>query len=325
MKRLYPEASCYQNGYLDVGNGCSIYFEQSGNPEGIPILFLHGGPGAGLPPHYTQFFNRDLYRIIGLDQRGCGRSTQTLMPEYNTTEHNIRDIESLREHLGIQEWALFGGSWGATLALCYAIRHADKVTGMVLRGVFLGRAEDREWYLGAKGGPAQYFPEYYQELTRDVVGELNADNISQYYLSLLKSTDESVQHYASIQWYCWEERLSKLFHSDTHINSQASQLHPSVFPLAYLECHYLVHHCFINDDYILENAEHFSHIPAVIIHGRYDMICKTEAAFSLNARWPNSELKIVSNAGHSTSEPGIAYALCRATKDLAVTIRESNL
>lgn len=324
MKRLYPEALCYQNGYLDVGNGYSIYFEQCGNPEGIPILFLHGGPGAGLPPNYTQFFNRDIYRIIGFDQRGCGRSTRDVALAHNTTANSISDIEALRKHLDIEQWAIFGGSWGATLGLCYAISHSTRVTGIVLRGVFLGRAEDREWYLASTGGPAQCFPEYYQELTHDVLGELSADNVSQYYLSLLTSSDVNTRDYASLRWYCWEERLSKLSDTDSHIKSQLSQLHTDVFPLAVLECHYLVHHCFIDENYILENTECFSHIPGFIIHGRYDMICKTQAAAALNSHWTNSQLKIVSNAGHSTSEPGIAYALCRATRELASIMRESN-
>ncbi|WP_338518992.1 prolyl aminopeptidase [Alteromonas gracilis] len=323
MKRLYPDVTCYQNGLINVGSGHSLYFEQSGNPDGIPVLFVHGGPGAGLPPNYKCFFDNNKYRIIGYEQRGCGRSTPLASTSNNDTNQNVNDIELLRQHLDIPKLLLFGGSWGSTLSLLYAIAHPDAVIGLILRGVFLARQEDRDWFLSPKGCAAQLFPEYYRKFTKDIPTPLSTSQVCDFYSHAINSNNEVLRHAALKRWYQWEERLSRITLPPGVGDSTSHYPMQLVTSLATLECHFLSHKCFIPENYILENIEKIRHIPGTIVHGRYDMICKTEAAEALHKAWPQSQLQIIADAGHSTSEPSIGYALCRATRDMSRFIQES--
>lgn len=306
---------------LDVGQGHSVYFELSGNPKGTPVLFLHGGPGAGLPANYRRFFNPEHYWIIGFDQRGCGKSKPFASLEHNTTEHLVADIEQIRQFLGISTWLIFGGSWGSTLGLVYAIQHSQSVLGLILRGTFLAREQDTEWFLCPNGGAANLFPEQYQQFSLHAGEARSPQAICDAYYDIFNQANELRQAQALKAWYAWEERISRL------VLPQASRIDATQFhlvkSLALLECHYLKHHCFIDENYILDNIHKISDIPATIVHGRYDMICKLEAAYSLHQRWRNSELRIIPDAGHSTLESGLMSALCQATEQFARFIRKS--
>ncbi|WP_100644344.1 prolyl aminopeptidase [Alteromonas facilis] len=313
MPNLYPELTPYQTTQLDVGDGHKIHLELSGNAKGVPVLFIHGGPGAGLNEGYRRFFNPEHYHIIGFDQRGCGQSTPFADLHANTTDHLIADIEQIRQYLGISSWLVFGGSWGSTLALVYAIRYSAHIMGLILRGTFLAREQDTDWFLSPDGGAASIFPEAYQDFARTVEFETSSKAICDRYYSIFTEADEVTQAHALQAWYSWEERLSKLVVSYT--SAYAHQHFHQVKSLALLECHYLKNGCFIPENYIMDNVHCIADIPGTIIHGRYDMICKGEAAFALHNHWKNSELRFVPEAGHSTSEPAIASALRQATDD----------
>lgn len=321
MKCLYPTAERFSSGYMDVSGGHRLYYEQSGNPKGIPVLFVHGGPGAGLSDNYRNFFNPEDYRIVGFEQRGCGRSTPFCGLSNNNTQALVEDIRHLRQHLELEQWVLFGGSWGATLSLLSAIDAPEAVLGMVLRGTFLSRSKELEWFLGDSNGPAMMFPEAYAHFIEGIPAPHNAEQISHHYYKWLQAEDEITRFNASKRWYQWEERLSRL----TLPNSISDYAHQGALALmtslALMECHYILHRCFINDDSILGNIHRLQGIPATIIHGRYDMICPLETAFQLHKAWPTSQLQIIPEAGHSMSEPSIALALCRATADLAKYLR----
>lgn len=322
MKRLYPDIGCYSSGYFDTGDGHSLYYEESGNPDGFPVLYLHGGPGAGLSPGYRRFFDGNRFRIIAFEQRGCGRSKPFGSLENNTTQHILGDIKGLRQLLGVEQWILFGGSWGSTLALLAAIDAPDSVSGLILRGVFLARQEDRDWFISHQGAAATLFPEHYELFIDGIQGELNTASVCAHYRKLFDSSDDLQRLSALKRWYIWEERLSRL--SLPAGTGELTGHYPVglMTSLAKLECHYLANHCFIPEDFILQNTAAISHIPGTIVHGRYDVICSTKGAYTLHKAWTNSELQIVQEAGHSTSEPGIALALCRATRDMSRYLRE---
>ena len=238
MKRLYPDVTCYQNGFIEVGCGHSLYYEQSGNPKGIPVLFIHGGPGAGLPPNYKCFFDSNRYRIIGFEQRGCGRSTPLASTKDNDTWLNVEDIEILRRQLNVSSWLVFGGSWGSTLALLYAFRYAAHVSGLILRGVFLARQQDRDWFLSPQGGAAQLFPEYYRQFVKGIDGSLSTAAICTHYLNTLKADNEVQRHAALKRWYQWEERLSRVSLPPGTGDSTSQYPLSLVTSLATLECHF---------------------------------------------------------------------------------------
>lgn len=322
MKRLYPDIGCYSSGYFDTSDGHRLYYEESGNPDGYPVLYLHGGPGAGLAAGYRRFFDANRYRIIGFEQRGCGRSQPHGDLTTNTTQHTLQDITQLREILGISKWTLFGGSWGATLALLAAIDAPQTVSGIILRGVFLGRQEDRDWFLSESGAAATLFPDHYDVFTAGVPRPCTTENVCRFYQAQFASADE-VQRMAAIKrWYVWEERLSKV--SLPPGTGELTSHYPIglMTSLARLECHYLINHCFLPEGFILDNIDKIAHIPGVIVHGRYDVICSTRGAYTLHKAWPNSSLQVVQEAGHSTSEPGIGFALCRATRDMSRYLKE---
>jgi proline iminopeptidase len=315
MTQLFPDIQAFSSEMLVVTNGCSLYIEQTGNPRGIPVLYLHGGPGAGIGKDYRRFFDPDKYWIIGFDQRGCGKSTPFGELENNNSHTLVDDVLLIQQHLNIEKWVLFGGSWGSTLALLVAIRQPKSVTGLILRGIFLAREQDYTWYLESSGGAAQLFPEYYQDFLKPIEGRpLDVSIIDAYYQ--IFTSNNKVRKMAAIKAWClWETRISRL-HSMLDENQLVSDIQRAI-SLAILECHYIKHHCFIPENYILQNIKKIQHLPVSIIHGRYDCVCKVEAAYSLNQNWLNSRLTIVPKSGHSAGEKLITQALCSASQAMA--------
>ncbi|MFA3791521.1 prolyl aminopeptidase [Aliiglaciecola sp. SL4] len=320
MSHIYPPIKTYHREMLDVGDGHQIYLEQSGNPEGLPVLYLHGGPGAGLSPMYRSFFNPEVYRIIGFDQRGCGQSLPFAKLEHNTTDHLLADIEFIRKHLGIKKWMLCGGSWGTTLALLSAIAKPEAVSAIILRGVFLGRKQDFEWFIEQSGGAAQLFPEYYDEFVGMVKNGAKDLSVTDRFYQIFLHGDELSRVHAAKSWCMWEERISVLNSTvkehDFHQNlSRAASL-------ALLECHYIKNNCFIIENQILQNIHKIDSIPGTIIHGRFDIVCKMENAYTLSNAWREGQLLVVPEAGHSASDPRISDAICHATDRMAKFLTE---
>ena len=322
MRHTYPALKPYHHEMLDVGNGHKLYLEQSGNPDGIPVIYLHGGPGAGLTSLYRSFFNPEIYHIIGFDQRGCGKSMPFAHLEHNTTDEILEDIQTIRKHLDIDKWVVSGGSWGATLALLCAIKHPKTVKGIILRGTFLARQEDFDWYLAANGGPAQIYPEHYRDFIKPVGNADNASDLIGRYHEIFSNGNEIARTAAAKAWTLWEERIATL-NSSVMEQDLSDNLHRAI-SLALFECHYILNKCFIDENYILENIQKISSIPGTIIHGRYDMVCKLAGAYKLRDSWRNSQLFIIPESGHSSSEPLISEALCHATDAMAKFLKEDN-
>ena len=310
----------YTSYTLSVSQRHSLYIEETGNPNGIPVLYLHGGPGGGISPNYSTMFNPDIYRVIAFDQRGSGQSSPIAETRENTTADLLSDIEVIRAHCQVKKWLLFGGSWGATLTLLAAINAPDTVLGLVLRGVFLARQEDIDWFISPNGGAAQVYPEHYEAFSQDmpIDKSTSTQTVCELFEARFNQKNKFLQTDAFRAWYGWEERISRIQHpyGDPVTNYDLRQ----VSSLATLECHYLKHNCFIPDNFILDHIEVLSAHPVYIVHGRYDMICKLEASYLLQQSLPNSMLNIVPNAGHSTSEPSIAAALKDATDLMAKLI-----
>jgi proline iminopeptidase len=315
MTQLFPNIQAFTSQMLTASNGHSLYVEQTGNPRGIPVIYLHGGPGAGIGKDYRRFFDPEKYWIIGFDQRGCGKSTPFGELENNNSEALVDDVLLIQQHLNIKKWVLFGGSWGSTLALLVAIRQPERVIGLILRGIFLARDQDYTWYLEGTGGAAQLFPEYYQDFLEPIRSRPEDTSIVDAYYQIFTSNNE-VQKMAAVKAWClWEARISRL-HCQFDENQLVSDVHTAI-SLAILECHYIKHHCFISEDYILQNIEKVQHLPISIIHGRYDCVCKIEGAYSLSQSWQNSQLTIVPESGHSAGEKLITQALCSASQAMA--------
>lgn len=308
---------------LPVDNIHQLYVEQSGNPNGTPVLVLHGGPGAGLGQEYRRFFDPERYRIIGFDQRGCGRSTPFAGLENNTTQALLEDIQRIRTHLDIDKWVLFGGSWGSTLALLSAQQQPHSVSAMILRGIFLARQQDFDWYLAATGGAAQLFPDFYQDFIQPVNQMTNTSELLQRYYQLLTSSNEIERMAAAKAWSLWEERIARLHYSGNNVSALTQQ--QGRYSLALMECHYIKAACFIEENQILTHMQSIQGIPATIIHGRYDAVCKLQAAYQLQQSWQNARLLIVPQAGHSSLDPGIAAALRGATDAVASFLPGVNL
>lgn len=319
MQILYPDIKPYNSFELAVDDIHTLYIEESGDPKGIPILFIHGGPGAGFNRKDRCFFDPEKYRIILFDQRGAGRSTPHANLKNNTTQHLIRDIESIRQHLDIEKWALFGGSWGSTLALLYAQAHSQQVLGMILRGIFLCRQKDIDWFY--EHGADSIFPDYWKDylapIKEDKKHQPNESNLSLYYQKLT-GDNELAKMAAAKAWSQWEGRCATL---KPHPEVVDRFTHPHLaLSLARIEAHYFINESFIENEQILNNCDKLAEIPGIIVHGRYDMVCTLENAQSLFDRWPASELHIVRDAGHSSSEPGIIDALVKATNEMAQKI-----
>jgi len=308
-RTLYPEIEPYDSGTLAVSSLHTLYYEQCGNPRGKPVVFLHGGPGAGCNPKTRRFFDPAHYRIVQFDQRGCGRSTPHAELTDNTTWHLVADIERLREHLHIERWQVFGGSWGSTLALAYAQAHPQRVTELVLRGIFLLRRWELEWFY-QKGCDAIY-PDAWEPYIEHIPRGERGDLIGAYYRRLT-SADAAVRLAAAKAWSTWEGGTSYLLQNPDYIASTGADEFALQF--ARIECHYFVHGGFFEcDDQLLRDAHKLKHIPAVIVQGRYDVVCPLRSAWDLHRAWPEAELRIVADAGHSALEPGNTHELVEAT------------
>jgi proline iminopeptidase len=309
LRTLYPPIEPYDTSRLKVSDIHELYYEQCGNPNGKPVVFLHGGPGAGLVPEYRQFFDPESYRVVLFDQRGSGQSTPHASLEDNTTWQLVSDIEHLREHLRIDAWQVFGGSWGSTLALAYAETHPGRVRELILRGIFLGRPNEAHW--SYQEGANAIFPDCWEEYVCLIPEAERGDLLSAYHRRLT-SDDEATRLEAAGAWATWEASLLKLIPDQELINHFAD---PQVaLAVARLECHYMVNNCFFEtDNYLIENVGKIRHIPGVIVQGRYDVVCPMTSAWDLHRAWPEAELKIIPDAGHSVTEPGILSALVDAT------------
>jgi len=309
MKTWYPPIEPTRSGFLSVSPEHQLYWEESGNPKGKPVVFLHGGPGAGIEPRYRQFFNPKKYRIILFDQRGCGKSVPASSLQDNTTWHLVEDIEKLREFFGVKKWVVFGGSWGSTLALAYAETHPQHVEALILRGIFLGREKELRWFY--QFGAHHIFPDAFDHYVGQIPVEERGDLIRAYY-KRLTSENKEVRAKAAKAWAGWEgATLRLLFDPNLYAQFTADEKADSI---ARIECHYFLNKCFFKtDNWLIEQVHKSRSIPAVIIHGRYDIICPFENAWELHKAWPEAKLEIIKDAGHASSEPGILDALVRAT------------
>lgn len=312
MRILFPDIKPYATHHLAVDDLHTLYVEECGVPYGLPVLFLHGGPGAGCELMHRRFFDPLRYRIVLFDQRGSGQSSPHAELRDNTTWHLVADIEKLREHLGIDRWLVFGGSWGSTLALAYAETHPERVQGLILRGVFLCRDQDIHWFY--QEGTSRLFPDLWQHFIAPIPAAERGDMVQAYY-QRLTSANELERLRAAKAWATWEGSTLTLEHHP-HIVDQFSEAHRAL-SLARIECHYFINHCFMESDQLLHNADRLRGIPGVIIHGRYDVICPLDNAWALQQVWPGAELRIVPTAGHAASEPGIVDALVYATERFA--------
>ncbi|MCF3946458.1 prolyl aminopeptidase [Acidiphilium iwatense] len=300
---LFPEIGPYESGYLPVGDGHVIYWEQVGNPRGKPVLFLHGGPGAGAGAVHRRFFDPAIWRVVIFDQRGAGRSTPLGGLAANTTAHLVHDIETLRGFLGIERFILFGGSWGSTLALAYGQTYPERVAGMVLRGIFLGRPGEVDWFLR---GLAQFFPDAHAALV-NFLPEAERRDLLAGYLKRLRDPNPDIHIPAARAWSVYEGSCSTLLPSFETVAAFAQDR--TAIGLARIEAHYFVHGLFLPEGGLLAHMEPLKRVPAEIVQGRYDMICPPRTAFDLAAAWPAARLTIVPDAGHSALEPGIRAAL----------------
>lgn len=312
MQGFYPDIQPYVRHTLAVGGGHQLYVEESGNPAGIPVVFLHGGPGAGCEPFQRRFFDPARYRIVLFDQRGCGQSTPHAELECNTTQELVADIERIRGHLGIERWLVFGGSWGSTLALAYAETHPERVLGLVLRGIFLCRPRDIHWFY--QEGASFLFPDYWQDYLAPIPPE-ERDRLVAAYYARLTGNDEVTRMAAAKAWSLWEGRTATLLPRQSVIDHFGNPF--TALSLARIECHYFMHDSFLRPDQILGDAHRLRNVPGVIVHGRYDVVCPVEQAFALHRAWPEARLEVVPDAGHSATEPGTVAALVRATDEFA--------
>ncbi|MCA1817304.1 MAG: prolyl aminopeptidase [Acidobacteria bacterium] len=309
MKDLYPEIEPYDEGMLPVSPVHTIYYEQSGNPKGTPVVFLHGGPGGGTVPDYRRFFDPKAYRIVLFDQRGSGKSTPHASLEENTTWRLVEDIEKIRGHLGVESWVVFGGSWGSTLALAYAQTHPDRVRALVLRGIFLCRPKEISWFY--QEGASNIYADVWEQYLAVIPPEERGDMLAAYYRRLT-SDDEAVRIEAARAWSVWEGSTSKLY-PDPDLIDHFGDPHFAI-AFARIECHYFTHNAFFEtDNYLIENVEKIRDIPTVIVQGRYDVVCPMTSAWDLHRAFPEADLQIIPDAGHSALEPGIRAALVEAT------------
>lgn len=309
LRTPYPPIEPYRTGTLPVWEKHTLYFEESGNPSGKPVVFVHGGPGGGTEPKQRRFFDPAVYRIVLFDQRGCGRSTPHASLEDNTTWHLVADMERLREHLGIETWMVFGGSWGSTLGLAYAQLHPDRVSQLVLRGIFLIRKWEIAWFY--QEGTSRMFPEAWADYLKPIPIAERGDLLRAYHRRLT-SEDPKVRQEAARAWSIWEGRTSTLLPNPELV----ARTGEDGFALAFarIECHYFVNGAFLQrENQLIEDVDRIRHIPCVIVQGRYDVVCPPQSAWELHQAWPESKLVIVPDAGHSANEPGITSALVEAT------------
>ncbi len=311
MHTLYPDIKPYAVHRLAVDDIHTLYLEECGHAGGVPVLFLHGGPGAGCEPLHRRFFDPTLYRIVLLDQRGSGQSTPHAELRNNTTWHLVADIEVIRCRLGIERWVVFGGSWGSTLALAYAETHPERVMGLILRGIFLCRCEDICWFYQA--GANRLFPDAWEHFLEPIPAAERDDLLGAYYRRLT-GDDELERLRIARSWSVWEGSTLSL-EPDVQTINRFADAHRAL-SLARIEAHYFIHDTFLEPDQLVRDAPRLRAIPGVIVHGRYDVICPLDGAWALHKAWPGSELHIVPTAGHAATEPGIVSALVAATQSM---------
>ncbi|MGC9502777.1 prolyl aminopeptidase [Baaleninema sp.] len=313
MRELYPPIEPFKTGTLKVSDLHTLYYEECGNPEGKPAVFLHGGPGGGSIPSYRQYFNPDKWRLILFDQRGCGRSRPHAELRENTTWDLVSDIEKLREALGVEKWTVFGGSWGSTLALAYAETHPDRCTGLILRGIFMLRQKELRWFY--QEGASYIFPEAWEEYLKPIPEDERGD-LMQAYHKRLTSGNQRTRLKAARAWAIWEGSTSKLFPDPSVKKKFGREGFAEAF--ARIECHYFMNRGFFeSEEQLLENVDRIRHIPTFIVQGRYDVVCPMQSAWELHKAFPEAEFVVVPNAGHSVSEPGVLSALVDATDRFA--------
>ncbi len=312
MYSLFPAIEPYKTHRLKVSELHELYIEEVGNPEGVPVIFLHGGPGGGVTPEQRQFFDPKFYRVILFDQRGAGKSTPHAELKENTTPHLIGDIEAIRSFFGIESWIVFGGSWGSTLALCYAIHHPKPVKALVLRGIFLCRPKEVQWFY--QEGASKIFPDAWEKY-REIIPKLEQNDFVSAYYRRLTSEDKNSRMQAAKAWSQWEGATSYLIQDPEAVASFGQDTFAEAF--ARIECHYFIHNIFFDsENFILENIDKIKSIPAVIVQGRYDVVCPMESAWELHKALPYSEIHIIENAGHSLFEPGITQKILETMEKL---------
>ena len=307
---LFPDLEPHASGRLSVDARHTLYWEECGNPEGVPIVFLHGGPGGGCLPHHRRFFDPSFWRIVLVDQRGAGRSTPTAEIGDNTTWHLVADLERLRSHRGIDRWALFGGSWGSTLALAYGESFPERTTGMVLRGIFLASLEEIDWFMH---GMRKVFPEAWERFASFLPPEQRGDLLGNYHRRLV-DPDPAVHGPAAAAWDAYESDCSTLLPRAD--GPPAFESDAIALAIARIEAHYFVHSGFLADGELIGNIHRIEHLPCTIVQGRYDVVCPPVTALALSRAWPSAELVVVPDAGHSVREPGIARELVAAVERL---------
>lgn len=304
---LYPEITPYQSDWLKVSELHQIYFEQSGNPHGQPVVFLHGGPGSGCNPAQRRFFDPAHYRIILLDQRGCGRSQPLGSIDNNTTSDLVEDLNQLRVHLNIEQWLVFGGSWGSTLALAYALTYTSNVSGLILRGIFLSSAKELKWFLGES---ELFYPESWHTLIA-TLSEVEQQDVLKAYQNKIFSDDRNISVPAATAWNNYESSIMSLLPSTTTAKPVADDIQ---LARARVQIHYIVNTCFVAQYDFLNNAHKLSHLPTTIVQGRYDMVCPPVTAWQLKQAIPHANFQMIPDAGHSGMEAGTLAALVAATE-----------
>lgn len=316
MHKLFPPITPYVAHRLKVDAVHELYVEECGNPRGVPVCFVHGGPGAGCEEMHRRFFDPNIYRIVLFDQRGAGRSTPHACLDGNTTQNLVADMERIREHLGIERWMLFGGSWGSTLSLVYAETHPARVLALVLRGIFLCRPWEIHWFY--QDGAHRLFPDHWQEFIAPIPETERHDLLRAHY-KRLTGEDEVARMASAKAWSLWEGRTATLV-PNQHVIDFFGSPHVAL-ALARIEAHYFVNDSFLNTEQIIQNAHRLHGIPGVIVHGRYDVVCPLQNAWELRRAWSGSRLEIIPDAGHSAAEPNISSALVKATMDMAALLQ----
>lgn len=313
MHILYPPIEPFKTHFLKVSDRHTLYIEEVGNPDGKPVVFLHGGPGGGISPTYRQFFDPDRWHVVLFDQRGCGQSQPHAELQDNTTWDLVSDIETIRQYLNLQNWTVFGGSWGSTLALAYSQTHPQRCTGLILRGIFTLRQREIHWFY--QEGASYLYPDAWEDYLAPIPRSERHDLVAAYYRRLT-STDPQIRLVAAQAWATWEASTSKLIPDPNLVQHFGEDAFATAF--ARIECHYFMHQGFFTTDgQLLHNIDRIRHIPGVIVQGRYDLVCPATTAWELHRAWPEARFVMVPDAGHSATEPGIASALLEATDQFA--------
>lgn len=323
LYNLYPELEPFNKGSLNVGQMHQIYIEECGNPVGTPVVFLHGGPGSGCNPTQRRFFDPVFYRIVLFDQRGCGRSKPQGEVEANTTDDLVNDIEALRLHLNIDKWHIFGGSWGSTLAIAYAVKHAEHIISLTLRGIFLSRPSELKWFLGDM---QHFFPEVWDKLVKYLPPNKQNDVLNAY-AALIFNTDLIISGDAAEQWNAFENAIMRLKPLGTELIEATSKTAEELnneriteVARARVQIHYILNQCFVDGEALLKKAANLTNIPTIIVQGRYDMVCPPQTAWVLHQSMPHAKFTMVADAGHSAMEPGVTSALIEATETFKTLI-----